>query len=221
MPCCSCPLSACACAGIRSTTKNPGARCAPARSISLGSRPPAVTVLLPPSCPAPARLADARSLSYPRSSWCWPCAAARRCPVPVPAASRQRPPGSPMPAASGRGPSRAHTAPCGRDRTRCRESGRPRASGPAVAALAPACRARQHAAHAAAGPAEPQPGLERVRAKVPSGLTPRTPTAAGTASRTRIAAVLSTLGVQSVRSGCTRRRHLRHRCRLPAGCTER
>jgi hypothetical protein len=36
--------------------------------------------------------------------------------------------------------------PCGRDRSRCRESVGSGASGPAVAALAPACRARQYAA---------------------------------------------------------------------------
>ena len=76
--------------------------------------------------------------------------------------------------------------PCGHDRARRRESRRPRASGPAVAALAPACRTRQHPAHAAAVHAVPPEPLslapKRVRTVVPSGLTSRTPSAAGTAT---------------------------------------
>jgi hypothetical protein len=212
MPCCSCPLRACACAGVQSMTKNPGARCAPARSISRGCRPPVVTVLLPPSCPAPARLADARSPSYLGPSWCCPCAAARRCPE---TCARERSssasPGSPTPAAPGRGPSRAHTAPVRARPYPRRESRRPRASGPAVAALAPACRACQHPSTLPSAPRSPGPARS-VRAEVPSGLTSRTPAAAGTASRTGIAAVPRAPGGQPTRSGCPRRRHLRHRC---------
>jgi hypothetical protein len=41
--------------------------------------------------------------------------------------------------------------PCGRDRSRCRRSRRHWASGPAVAVLAPACRARQHSGDRRAG----------------------------------------------------------------------
>jgi hypothetical protein len=49
----------------------------------------------------------------------------------------------------------------------------------------------------------------RVRTEVPSGLTPRTPTAAGTASRTHIAAVLRIPGRQP--AGLERQRHWRIR----------
>jgi hypothetical protein len=111
MPCCSCPLPAPACAGTRSTTKNPGARCALARSISRGYPPSVITALLPPSRPAPARQGDARSPNYRgRPGACLPQHhAAARTP------SRERPGqrhrGNPTPAALGRGPSRAHTAP--------------------------------------------------------------------------------------------------------------
>jgi hypothetical protein len=124
-------------------TKNPGARYASARSISRGWQTPAARIIraflvlaLRSSAPLPGTCARERS-----SSAC---------------------PGSPMPAAPGCGPSRGHTAPVRARPARCRESRRPRASGPAVAALVPACRVCQHAAHAAAVPAEPRPGLEGV-----------------------------------------------------------
>jgi hypothetical protein len=115
----------CACAGTRSTTKNPGARCAPARSISRGSRPSAVTSLLPPCRPAPARLADALSPNEPGPSRC--CLAHQRaaarnlCPRTLLASVPRQP------AASGARPSAvpgAHS-PRGRDRAWCRGSASP------------------------------------------------------------------------------------------------
>ncbi len=147
----------CACGEVYDD-QEPGARCAPARSISRGFRPAAITALLPPSRPAPARHGEARSPNYPGLS--------RRCllqlasPTPwnlyprtllasiTPAARCQRYP------AAGR-PGRTQP-PRGHDRARRRESRRVRASGPAAAVLAPACRARQHPAHAAAAPADPR-----------------------------------------------------------------
>lgn len=142
MPCCSCPLRACARVDTRSTTKNPGARCAPARSISCGCRPLA-------------RPGQARSANYPGAS--------RYCLLQLHAAAgssvRERSPrarpgmrGQRCPAVGCPGRTQP---PCGRDRTRRRESRRVRAPGPAVAVPAPAFRARQHPAHAAAVRAEP------------------------------------------------------------------
>jgi len=127
---------------------------------------------LSPPRPAPARHGDARSSNYPGPSRC--CllqqhAAARDlCSRTLltsvtPATRGQRCP------AVGR-PGRTQP-PCGRDRTPRRASRRPWASSPAVAVLAPACRARQHPAHAAAVPAEPLSlALKSVQTEVPSGL---------------------------------------------------
>jgi hypothetical protein len=138
MPSCSCPLRACACADIRPTTTNPGARWAPARSISRGCLPRWSRC----SCRRLARsMGRGWQLELPGPSWCWPGAAARRCPEPVPAnAPRQRGPAArcqrrPAVGRPGRAP-----PPCGRDRPGAGNPVGPRASGPAVAALAPACR---------------------------------------------------------------------------------
>jgi hypothetical protein len=60
-----------------------------------------------------------------------------------------------------------------------------------------------------------------LRAEVPSGLTPRTPAVAGTATLLHIAAVSRIPARQQVRLGCPRQRRIRRECRLPAGCTER
>ncbi len=112
-------LRACACAGMRSTTKDPGARCAPARSTGCGCRPPVITALLLPSRRAPARGGKARSPNYPggrRYHFPRRHAAARHlCPRTLPASGvpparcQRRPtvgrPGRTQP-------------PCGRDRTR-------------------------------------------------------------------------------------------------------
>jgi len=139
MPRRCCPLRAHACAGIRSTTiKNPGARCAPARSISRGFPPQVTTAFLPPSRPTSARPGQARSPNYPGPS--------QRCllrqdavaPKPVPARSRQRHPGNPWPWARPSAVPGAHSPTCGRDRPRSRNPPTP-SSGPAVATLAPAC----------------------------------------------------------------------------------
>jgi hypothetical protein len=115
-----------------------------------------ITALQPPPSPAPARREEACSPNYPG-----PSRAARV--LQQHAVARKlhprtllvmRHPGNPLPMAPGRGPSRCTQPPCGRDRSRRRQSRRPRASGPAVAVLASACRARQYPAHAAAVPAE-------------------------------------------------------------------
>jgi len=67
---------------------------------------------------------------------------------------------------------------------------RVRASGPAAAVLAPACRARQRPAHAAAVPADPRSlARKRVKTEVSSGLAASIAAAAGTATRKHIAAV--------------------------------
>ena len=52
------------------TIKSLGARCAPARSISHGCRPPVITPILTSSRPAPARLGEAGSPNCPRPSQC-------------------------------------------------------------------------------------------------------------------------------------------------------
>lgn len=169
MPRCSCPLHACACAGIRSMTTNPGARCALARSISRGCRPPVITAPLLPSGQAAARPGDARSPSYPGPSWCWPCAAARRRPEPVP----------------GNAPRRSHPAiRC----QRCPAVGRPGrtppplgvtvpgagipwgcASGPGCGRPRPSLPSTSTPAHAAAVPAESPEHRAEARTEVPSG----------------------------------------------------
>ena len=101
-----------------------------------------------------------------------PSATSRRSPGAVSAnAIRQRHPAARGQRARPWAVPGARSPPCGRDRSRCRQSRRSRASGPAVAVLAPTCRARQYPAHAAAVPVE-LPDLARKRAptEVPSGL---------------------------------------------------
>lgn len=131
----------------KSTTKIPSARCAPARSVSRGCWPPVITAPLLLPGPAPARHGEARSRSYPGppgASFCdctpLPGNPYARTPLAgaAPATRCKRRP------AVGR-PGRTQP-PCGHDRTRRRQTRRPWASGPAVAALAPACRARQYPA---------------------------------------------------------------------------
>jgi hypothetical protein len=210
MPCCSCPLRACACAGIRSTTKNPGGRCAPARSISRGSRPPLIRALLPPSRPAPARQGDARSPNYPGPSRC--CLAHQRAAAGTCARERSSPasPRQPLPAAPGVGRPGAHTAP-----VRARPYPAPKipsAPGirPGYGRPRPSLPGTPISAHAAADPRRAPPRLKRVRAEVPSGLTPRTPATAGTATRMHIAAVPRIPGRQPARLGRQRQRRIRH-----------
>ena len=170
MPRCSCPLHACACAGIRSMTTNPGARCALARSISRGCRPPVITAPLLPSGQAAARPGDARSPSYPGPSWCWPCAAARRRPEPVPGnAPPRRHPGNPMPAVPGRRPSRAHTAPVWARPYPAQGIPWGCASGPGCGRPRPSLPSTSTPAHAAAAPADPPEHRAEARTEVPSG----------------------------------------------------
>jgi hypothetical protein len=112
-------------------------------------------------------------------------AAARYCPLQRHAAARnlcprtaprQRRPGSPLPAAPGRGPSPAHTAPVrARPYPVLGNPRRVRAPGPAVAALAPACRARQYPPRAAAVTARsPSVALKLVQTGAPSGFAAST-----------------------------------------------
>jgi len=106
----------------------------------------------------------------------------------------------------GRGPSQAHTAPVRARPFPVPASRRPRASGPAVAVLAPACRARQYPAHAAAVPEDP-----------PADLPLRAPTAVGTAPRKHLAAVPRIPGLSGALAPAT---YPPYGCRLPAGLTE-
>jgi hypothetical protein len=120
-------------------------------------------------------------------------------------------PGSPLPAVPGRGPSRAHTAPRAGATAGARNPRRVRASGPAAAVLAPACRARQHPAHAAAVPADPRSlALKRVQTEVPSGLAASSAAAVGTATRKHIAAVQRIPGRQPAGLRRQRQRRIHH-----------
>jgi hypothetical protein len=99
-----------------------GARCALARSMSRSRRPPVITPLLPPSRPAPAGHGEARSQNYPGrpgAAFCDSAPLPRNLWLRTLLASVTP---ATLPAVPGRGPSRAHTAPCGRDRSRCRQS---------------------------------------------------------------------------------------------------
>ena len=171
MPRRSCLLRAHVCAGIRSTTiKNPGARCAPAWSISRGPRPPVTIALLPPSRPASARPEQARSPNYPGPS--------RRCTLRQDAATRNLCPHAPL--ASPRQPVARGPAVGRPGRTQPHVRARPspvRKSADPV--IRPGCGhprpglhpARQYSAHAAAVPVRSLalPG-SAVQTEVPSGL---------------------------------------------------
>ncbi len=99
--------------------------------------------------------------------------------------------------------------PCGRDGAGYGR--RVRASDPAVAVLAPACRARQHSAQAAAVPAESLSlARKRVQAEVPSGLAASSAGAVGTATRKHIAALPRIPGRQPVNLGRQRHRRINH-----------
>ena len=101
----------------------------------------------------------------------------------------------PLLALPGRGPSRARTAPCGRDRTRCRESRRPGASGPAVAASPQLARHANIRRTLLSSLRSLGLALNRVRTEVPSGLALRAPAAADTATgRTLALSRASTAG---------------------------
>jgi hypothetical protein len=139
----------------RSRTRVPVAR--PARSTSRSCWPPVITALLPPSRPAPARPGEpvARITRHPGSAFCnWTPPTWHRYPRTVlagvtPPAHCQR-----YPAVGRYGRTQP---PCGRDVPGAGKSpagaGHPAAT---AAVLAPACRARQHPAHAAAAvPLEP------------------------------------------------------------------
>ncbi len=77
--------------GKSTTIVNLGARCAPARSISRGCRPPVITALLLPSRPAPARGGKARSPNCPGAArYCFlrrRGAARNLCPRTLPASA--------------------------------------------------------------------------------------------------------------------------------------
>ena len=132
-----------------------------------------------------------------------------------------RHPGNPMAAAPARGPSRAHAAAVRARPYPAPGIRRPRVSGPAVAALAPVCRARQHVAYAAADPAEPRPGRERVGPGSAQRIDASNAVGSRDATRIHICRCPAHPGRHPTRSGRPRHRHLRHRCRLPARCTER
>ena len=112
-------------------------------------------------------------------------------------------------------PSRAHTAPVRRDRPGRRQSRHPWASGPAVAVLAPACRARQYPAHAAALPSLVR---RRVHTEVPSGLATSGADGARRRHRKHLAAVPRAPGLSGASAPAT---YPPYEYRLPAGFTKR
>ena len=203
--------------GARPGTAGRRARC---RSISRGSRPPVITALLPPPCPALARHGEARS-----PNWAVPCCLLRQRAAAPEAVSdnapRQRHPGNPLPVAPGRRPSRTHTA-C----VRARPFPVPaipsaRGSGPAVAAVAPACRAREHPAHAAAVPQSSQasPGSAYRRKCQRTCRFERRPQSAPPSGSTLPLSRASLAGNQSVWDVSTS--EYPSECRLRVGFTER
>ena len=189
----------------------PRARCAPARSISRGCRPSAVTALLSSSHTAPARLGDARSSNYRAVPCCLAqqhAAARNLCPRTLlasvaPATRGQRRP------AVGR-PGRTQP-PCGRDRTRRRRipvgpghpagCGRPRPGLLGTPTSGARCRPPRGALSLAP---------KRVRTEVPSGLALRTSAAAGNATRKRIVTVPRIPGRQPECLGRQRHRRIHH-----------
>lgn len=216
MPRCSCPLRARACAGTRSATKT---RCPLCACQEHKPRLPTADGHGAPAADSPGTGEPGRRPQPELPGAVLVLALRSSAPLPEPvtvSAPRQRPLAPDVGGARPWGCPGRTPLPCGRRpypapaippspgiRPGC---GRPHPSLPGTSTYGACCR---------------RPRRVPPRPEMPSGLTPRTPAAAGTASRPRIAPVPRTPGRQPACSGRPRHRRLRHRRRLPAGCTER